>query len=70
VLRSRGETSDLNWWQVGWKLNHLGLPSRGRNSKGKSLPFSRDIQVQLHKLARNFELQLPKFTNCTDCTKT
>jgi len=67
ILRSRGETSDLDWWQLGWKLSHLGLPPRDRNAQGKRVLFSRDVRMQLHKLARNFELKLPEFANCADC---
>jgi len=67
ILRSRGELSDLSWYEVGWKLRRLGL-DRGRNGAGKLLKFSRDLRRQLHQLARDFQLDVPKMAGCGDCT--
>jgi hypothetical protein len=68
ILCSRGETIQLNSRSLGWKLRRLQLP-RERNGKGKYLLFSREVQRQLHQLARKFELELPSFADCLDCKK-
>lgn len=66
IMRSRGETTDLNSKEVGWKLRHLGL-GRYRNGGGKFLRFTRDLRRQLHRLARAFQLDVPKMAGCRDC---
>jgi len=68
LLRSRGETLTFLEGEVGWKLRHLGLP-RQRNGKGMFMRFSADVCRQLHQLAHNYELKLPKFDTCTECNK-
>ena len=66
ILHARGETLDTSTKAVGWRMSDLGLP-RVRNGKGMWLRFSRDICVQIHRLANNFSLELPKVDGCPDC---
>jgi hypothetical protein len=66
LLRERGETLRYNSKEIGWKLRNLGLTSR-HNGTRKALRFSRDVRRQIHRLAAQFGLQLPKVADCEDC---
>jgi hypothetical protein len=66
LLRERGETLRYNSKEIGWKLRNLGLTSR-HNGACKALLFSRDVRRQIHRLAAQFGLQLPKVAGCDDC---
>jgi hypothetical protein len=66
LLRERGETLRYNSKEIGWKLRNLGLTSR-HNGTRKALRFSRDVRRQIHRLAAQFGLQLPRVADCEDC---
>jgi len=66
LLHDRGETLRYNSLEIGWKLRNLGLLSQ-HNGKRKALRFSRDVRRQIHRLAAQFGLQLPRFAECEDC---
>ena len=66
LLRDRGETLRYNSKEIGWKLRSLGLLSRHTGMR-KALRFSRDVRRQIHRLAAQFGLQLPRFADCEDC---
>ncbi len=66
LLRDRGETLRYNSKEIGWKLRSLGLLSH-HTGKRKALQFSRDVRRQIHRLAAQFGLQLPRFADCEDC---
>jgi hypothetical protein len=66
LLHERGETYRYNSKQIGWKLRNLGLLSH-HNGKRKALQFTRDVRRQIHRLAAQFGLQLPKVADCEDC---
>jgi hypothetical protein len=66
LLHERGETLRYNSKEIGWKLKNLGLLSR-HNGKRKALRFTRDVRRQIHCLAAQFGLQLPKVADCEDC---
>ena len=66
LLRDRGEILRYNSMEIGWKLKKLGLSSR-HNGKRKAFRFSRDERRQIHRLAAQFGLQLPKVADCEDC---
>ncbi|HEX6505808.1 MAG TPA: hypothetical protein VF011_21405 [Terriglobales bacterium] len=68
ILRSRGETSELDSRVVGWKLRNLCLP-RERTGDGMHLRFLQEVRHQVHQLASKFQLNLRRFEDCTDCTK-
>lgn len=66
VLDSRGASFEFDERSLGWRLRELGL-ERKRNAKGKFLRFSPDMRLQVHRLVRNFGLELPKSKGCRDC---
>ena len=66
LLRSRNETIEFDLRDIGWKMRQLGLP-RQRNRDGMFVQLSRDLCRQVHQLARNFGLKLPRFKDCSDC---
>ena len=66
LLGERGEVLRYNSMEIGWKLRSLGLTSR-HTGKRKALRFSRDVRRQIHRLAAQFGLQLPRFADCEDC---
>ena len=66
LLHERGETLRYNSKEIGWNLRNLGLTSR-HNGTRKALRFSRDVRRQIHRLAAQFGLQLPKVADCEDC---
>jgi hypothetical protein len=66
LLRSRNETIEFDLRDIGWKMRQLGLP-RQRNRDGMFVQLSRDLRRQVHQLARNFGLKLPRFKDCSDC---
>ena len=66
LLRDRGETRRYNSKEIGWKLRNLGLLSH-HNGNRKALRFTRDVRRQIHRLAAQFGLQLPKVAGCEDC---
>jgi hypothetical protein len=66
LLHERGETLRYNSKEIGWKLRKLRLLSR-HNGKRRALRFTRDVRRQIHRLAAQFGLQLPKVANCADC---
>jgi hypothetical protein len=65
LLLVRGETVELSVREVGWKLTDLGIP-RKRNAKGMFLKFS-EVGTQIHGLAQQFGLTLPKMDGCAQC---
>ena len=69
LLHSRGESSQYNEKELGWKLKGLGIPRR-RNGEGMVVPFSRELRRHIHVLARRFGLNLPRKKNCPDCRET
>jgi hypothetical protein len=66
LLHDRGETLRYNSKEIGWKLRSLGLLSR-HNGKRKVVRFTREMRRQIHRLAAQFGLQLPRFADCEDC---
>jgi hypothetical protein len=66
LLRNRGEILEFSAKQIGWKLKSLGL-QRHDNGNNKVLRFCRETRRQIHKLAAQFGLKLPKMENCADC---
>ena len=66
LLWKRGEVLEYNSNKIGWMLRELGLKSR-HNGKCKALRFSRDTRRQIHRLALQFGLELPKDPDCSDC---
>lgn len=66
LLHERGETLRYNSKEIGWKLRAMGLISH-HNGKRKALRFTRDVRRQIHRLAVQFGLQLPKVADCEDC---
>lgn len=68
LLRDRGEILEYNVNQIGWKLSNLDL-ARRHNGTRKVLQFSREMRRQIHRLAAQFGLQLPKVADCEDCKR-
>jgi len=68
ILRSRGIADEYNAWEIGRRLNHLGLKTRS-NGKGKVLKFNDETRGRIHKLAREFELALPPVPGCSHCAE-
>jgi hypothetical protein len=66
LLWKRGEVLKYNSLQIGRMLRELGLNSR-HNGKHKVLRFCRDQRRQIHALALQFGLNLPKDPGCSDC---
>ena len=66
LLHDRGEILKYNVNEIGWKLSNLGLSSR-HNGKCKVVRFTREMRRQIHRLAAQFGLQLPRFADCEDC---
>jgi hypothetical protein len=66
LLSNRGEILEFSAKQIGWKLKSLGL-QRHDNGNNKVLRFCRETRRQIHKLAAQFGLKLPKMENCADC---
>jgi hypothetical protein len=66
LLASRGEIRQYSSWEIGWMLKKLRLHTR-RSRDHKALEFSSEIRQRVHQLAREFELQLPQMSDCTDC---
>jgi len=67
LLSARGEAVELSVREIGWKLTDLGLP-RKRNAKGMFLKFSPELCSQIHRLAQQFQLALPRVDDCPHCT--
>lgn len=66
LLESRGASFDFDEAALGRQLEELGL-KRDRNGKGKFLRLEPDMRREVHRLARNFSLDLPKSKGCRDC---
>jgi hypothetical protein len=66
LLWKRGEVLEYNSNKIGWMLRELGLKSR-HNGKCKAIRFSRDTRRQIHRLALQFGLELPRDPDCSDC---
>ncbi len=66
LLWKRGEVLEYNSNKIGWMLRELGLKTR-HNGKCKALRFSRDTRRQIHRLALQFGLELPRDRECSDC---
>lgn len=67
LLSARGAAVELSVREIGWKLTDLGL-SRKRNAKGMFLKFSPELCSQIHRLAQQFQLALPRVNDCPHCT--
>lgn len=66
LLRNRGEILEYSAKKVGWKMRDLGL-QRNDNGNNKVLRFGREMRRQVHLLATQFGLRLPKMVDCADC---
>jgi hypothetical protein len=66
LLRTRGEVVEFGSRDLGWMLRDLHLP-RERKANGMVIRFSRDVRLQLHRLARTFKLELRNFADCPEC---
>jgi hypothetical protein len=69
LLHDRGENLTYNSKEIGWKLSNLALV-RCHNGKCKVVRFSREMRRQIHQLAAQFGLKLPKVADCADCKDT
>ncbi len=65
-LRSRGEILAYSPEEVGWKLRGLKL-IRHRTSSGSQIQFDGQTSQQVHRLAREYDLEPSCIETCSEC---
>jgi len=69
MLLLRGDRTEFNQLEIGWKLKALGIPRR-KSGPGMVVRFSQEVSLEVHRLARDMGLNvITQPETCIDCKK-